>query len=151
MEGAGCWLALHGYIRLLSHRTQGISPRIAHNGLSPHPSLCNFKNALQVDLMEVSFSFPFSFLNFLLDIFFIYISKVIPFPGFSSETPYPIPHTPASMTVLPHPPVHSCFPILAFPYTGTSSLQRANGPSSHWCPLLHMQLEPLVPPCVLFG
>jgi hypothetical protein len=27
---------------------------------------------------------------FLLDIFFIYISNIIPFPGFPSENPYPI-------------------------------------------------------------
>jgi hypothetical protein len=48
----------------------------------------------------------------LLDIFFIYISNVIPFPGFPSEIPYPLPSPPA------HQPTYTCFLALAFPYTG---------------------------------
>jgi hypothetical protein len=48
---------------------------------------------------------------------------------------------------------HSCFPVLAFPYTGALTRPRASSPidvqQGH--PLLHMQLEPWVPPCVLFG
>ena len=43
------------------------------------------------------------------------------------------------------PPIHSCL-------TGASSLHRTKSLSSHQGhPLLHMQLEPWVPPCVLFG
>ena len=53
--------------------------------------------------------FPF----LLLDTFFIYISNVIPFPGFPSKKPlYPL------SPPLGHNPTHSCFLALAFPYTG---------------------------------
>ena len=34
---------------------------------------------------------------------------------------------PASMRVLPYPPIHSYLPVLAFPYTGASSLHRTKG------------------------
>jgi hypothetical protein len=53
---------------------------------------------------------------FLLDIFFIYISNVIPFTGFPSKIPlsHPPPHA--------HQPTPSCFPVLAFPYTGALGL-----------------------------
>jgi hypothetical protein len=52
------------------------------------------------------------FFDFLLDIFFYYISNVIPFPGFLSKNPYPNSPPPA------HQPTHSRFLVLAFPYTG---------------------------------
>jgi hypothetical protein len=71
---------------------------------------------------------------FLLDIFFIYISNVIPFPGFPSENP--LSHLPphiAFMRVLRHPPTHSHLTALKFPYTGTSNLHRTKCLSSHWC------------------
>ena len=55
---------------------------------------------------------------FLLDIFFIYIPNVIPFPGFPSENP--LSHPPP----LAHQPTQSCFPVLAFYYTGAPSLPR---------------------------
>jgi hypothetical protein len=42
-----------------------------------------------------------------LDIFFLYISNVFPFPGLPFGNSYPIPPPPTSMTVLPHPPIHS--------------------------------------------
>ena len=58
------------------------------------------------------------FFIFLLDIFFIYISNVIPFPGFPSENP--LFHASASA----HQPTHSSFPVLAFPYTRALSLLR---------------------------
>jgi hypothetical protein len=35
---------------------------------------------------------------FLLDIFFIYISNVIPFPGFPFKNPLSLPHSPCSPT-----------------------------------------------------
>jgi hypothetical protein len=62
----------------------------------------------------------------VLDILFIYISNVIPFPGFPSATPHPIPPPPASMKVLTHPPTHSYLTALAFPSTGALSLHRTN-------------------------
>jgi hypothetical protein len=54
------------------------------------------------------------FLNLFLflDIFFIYISNVIPFPNFPSENPLSPPHSPC----LPTHPLP--FLVLAFPYTG---------------------------------
>jgi hypothetical protein len=66
----------------------------------------------------IFFNFYFLWKTFLLDIFFIYISNVIPFPGSLPEASYPIPSPPASMKVSSHPPTHFCLPALAFPYTG---------------------------------
>jgi hypothetical protein len=57
----------------------------------------------------------------LLDIFFIYISNVIPFPGFLSENPLSPPHPSA------HQPTHSCFLVLAFSYTGVLIPHRTKG------------------------
>jgi hypothetical protein len=68
---------------------------------------------------------PSSFLFFLLDIFFIYISNVTPFPSFSSETP------PSPVPPLAPQSTHSCFLALAFPYTGAWNLHRTKGLSSH--------------------
>jgi hypothetical protein len=53
------------------------------------------------------------FFFFFLDIFFIYISNVIPFPSFLFEK-FPIlsPPSPAPQ------PIHSQFLDVAFPYTG---------------------------------
>jgi hypothetical protein len=67
----------------------------------------------------------FGFELFLVDIFFIYISNVIPFPGFPSENPYPI--SPSSVPQ----PTHSCFPVLAFPYNMALSLHMTKGLSFH--------------------
>ena len=47
-----------------------------------------------------------------LDIFFIYISNVIPFPGLLSGTPIPS----LLLLHLHHPHTHSCLSALAFPY-----------------------------------
>ena len=54
-----------------------------------------------------------------------------PFLVSPPETPYPIPPTPASMTVFSHPLTHSSFPILTFPYAGVASIHKAKGLSSH--------------------
>ena len=61
----------------------------------------------------------------LSDIFYIYISNVIPFPDYPSKNPLSPP--PA------HQPTYSYFLVLAFPYTGALSLLRTKGLSSHWC------------------
>jgi hypothetical protein len=68
------------------------------------------------------------FKGIFIDIFFIYISNVIPFPDPPpQETHYPIPLSLASMKVYPHPPTHSCLPAFEFPYTGKSRLHRTKG------------------------
>jgi hypothetical protein len=73
-----------------------------------------------------------------------------PFPGFHSEKPpTPSPPPPA------HQPTHSHFLAWHSPTLGHQAFTgpRASSPidvqQGH--PLLHMQLEPCVPPCVLFG
>ena len=47
------------------------------------------------------------------------------------KTPYSIPLTPASMRMFVLPPTHPYFPILTFSYSGTVSLHRTKGFSSH--------------------
>ena len=91
---------------------------------------------------SLDFFFLFVFFSFFkLDILFIYISNVIPFPSFPSAT--------LSYALSPcfyvggHSPTHSCLPPLAFPYT------RAMSNKVILCYI--MQLEPWVPPCVLIG
>jgi hypothetical protein len=49
---------------------------------------------------------------YLFDIYFIYISNVVLFPGFPSENPHPVSPPPASQ------PTHSFFLALAISYTG---------------------------------
>jgi hypothetical protein len=72
----------------------------------------------------------FYFISFFkLDIFFIYISNVIPRPSTPFETPYPLP-PPLFYEGIP-PPTHSCLPALTFLNTGASSLHRTKGLSSH--------------------
>jgi hypothetical protein len=91
------------------------------------------------------------FILFLLDIFFIYISNVIPIPSFSSENTLSLRPPPAQQ------PTHSLFLALAVPYTGTYYLHRTKDLSSHWWQTrpssarAWVQLEPWVPPCVFFG
>jgi hypothetical protein len=93
--------------------------------------------------------FPAFFLS--LDIFFIYISNVIPFPGLPSRNH--LSHPP-SMRVLLHPSTHS-HPALAFCYTGhwNNSGPRTVPPTDvrQVHPLPHMCPEPWVPPCIIFG
>jgi hypothetical protein len=86
-------------------------------------------------------------LLFLLDIFFIYISNFIPFPGFPSESPHPLP-------LLTNPPSPASLPWHS-PTLGHRAFigPRASPPIDDWQghPLIYMQLEPWVSPCVLFG
>jgi hypothetical protein len=90
----------------------------------------------------ISFLFLFleivmlSFIGFLLDIFFIYISNVIPFPGLPSKTPY---LTPPQQSPIP-------LPCPGIPLHWGINLHSTL--SSHWCPTRpYMQLES----CVLLG
>ena len=86
--------------------------------------------------------------------FFIYISNVIPFPGIPLGATYPIPSPAASMRVFPHPPTSTSVPWHSFTlghpaFTGPRASPPIDARQGH--PLLHMQLEPWVPPWVLFG
>ena len=67
---------------------------------------------------------PWLAANMALDIFFIYISNVAPFPDFPPENSLIHSRPPA------HQSIHSLFPVLAFPNTGASSLLRTKGLSS---------------------
>lgn len=75
-------------------------------------------------------------------------------PFLAPETTIPF-SSPTSVRVLPNPsPTPSHLPTLTFLFTGTSSLTgpRTSPIDAQQChPLLHMRLEPWVPPCVLFG
>ena len=91
---------------------------------------------------------------FLLAILFIYISNVIPHLCFPSANP--LSHSPpaASMRVLP---THLLTPTSPTWHSPTLEHQASTGPrvsppidARHGHPLLHMQLEPWVPPCVHF-
>jgi len=101
------------------------------------------------------------------DILSIYISNVIPFPSFPSRNPLSHPPfllllcrcSPTHPLTHPLPLTHSPTPSHSLPghspklghraFTGP----RASPPTDAWqgCPLLHMQLESWVNPCVLFG
>ena len=74
---------------------------------------------------------------FLLDIFFIYISNVIPFPGFPSENALSPPLSPCS------PTIPLWLPSLGIPLHRVKASPPIDEQQSHH--LLHMQLEPWVP------
>ena len=78
-------------------------------------------------LFLFSFSLLISFFDLFFIRYFIYISNVNPFFVSPPKMSYSIPPSPA------HQPTHSCFVVLAFPYTGASILHRTKGLSSHWC------------------
>jgi hypothetical protein len=56
---------------------------------------------------------------FLLEIFSIYKSNVIPFPG-PPRNPLSFPPHPAAIRIFPHPWTYSQLPTLEFPYMGLS-------------------------------
>jgi hypothetical protein len=74
----------------------------------------------------------FFFFYWILSLFILEILS--PFPVPPPEIPYLFSPPLASMRVFPHPPTHSCFSVLVFPYTGALSLHRTKGLFSHWCP-----------------
>ena len=95
--------------------------------------------------MRTLFLFYFIFIRY-----FLYISNGIPFPGFPSDKPLSYTHSPCSPThSLPLP----CLGISLHAGIKTSQDQGSLFPllSNKAGDLLHMQLEPWVPPCVLFG
>jgi hypothetical protein len=87
---------------------------------------------------------------FLLDTYFIYISNVVPFPGLPAENLLSSP----SLPLLTNPPISASWlwhsPTLGHrTFTGWRASPPIDDQLCH--PLLHMQQEPWVPPCVLFG
>jgi hypothetical protein len=115
---------------------------------------CFYKSFIE----SIKLCFFFKCKNFLLFSFigyFIYLHfKCYPISQLSLwKSPIYLP-SPCFYESAPSP-THSCFPALLFSYTGASNLHRSKCFSYHWCPkglpLLHMQLEPGIPPCVLFG
>ena len=76
--------------------------------------------------LGLSYFFKLFFLK--IDIFFLYISNVISFPGFLSKNS--LSHAP-SCSSSTHP---LSLPVLAFLYTGALSLLRTKGHSSLCCP-----------------
>jgi hypothetical protein len=73
---------------------------------------------------------------FKLDFFLLTFQMLSPFPGSPQplETAYLILPPPASLRIFPHPVTYSWLPILAFFYSGATSLHGTKGLSSHWCP-----------------
>jgi hypothetical protein len=90
-----------------------------------------------------------------LYIFFIYISSVIPFPALLFENRQSYHSSPCLYEGVP-PASHQLLPSCpGISYTGASN---ATGPrvatpidTKQGHPLLYMQLEPWVPPCIFFG
>jgi hypothetical protein len=109
-------------------------------------STCNFPNSSSLNpppLRSKSFQtvsyLLFFFFFFLLDIFFIYISKAIPFPSFLSESPLYL-----SPVLLPNPPTPASWswhsPVLGqIIFTRPRASPPIDGRLCH--PFVHMQLE----------
>jgi hypothetical protein len=80
----------------------------------------NYWLAIPNDWFGKQRSHPFLLSLSLSDILFIYISNAIPFLSSLPPSPPIPPPFPASMRVLPYPPIHSHLTALEFLYTGTS-------------------------------
>jgi hypothetical protein len=95
---------------------------------------------------SLSLGFLFFFL-IIIRYFFIYISNVIPFPHFPSKSP-PVP---SPLPLLTNPPTPASLSWHSPALRNQAWLRVSpliDVPQGH--PLLHMQLEPWVPPCMLF-
>ena len=76
------------------------------------PSFSLYLHMCHETKIQVKIFFSY-FKTFLLDIFFIYISNVIPFTGPPQKiTSYPFPPPPASMRMFAHTPTHAFPPFL---------------------------------------
>ena len=90
------------------------------------------------------FFYEIIFIRYFLYLHFkCYLLSWFPIQPSSSFPPPPV-----------HQPTHSCFTDQAFLYTVARAF---TGPRAYFpiddqqsCPLLHMQLEPWAPPCILF-
>jgi len=97
------------------------------------------------------------FLSFFIEYFLIYILNFIPFPGFPSRNP--LSHLPSPYFYEGAPSPTPLLPPISLPWHSPTlghrafTRPRASPPidAQQGHPLLHMQLEPWLPPCVLFG
>jgi hypothetical protein len=115
-----------------------------------HQRLCFFTRSIVFSVLMNFSSMKFFFFIpkvFLIKYFLYLHFKCYPLPGFLPPIPLFHPPPPA------HPPNHSHFSALAFPWHRAFTRPRASPPidvrEDH--PLLHMWMEPWVPPCVLLG
>lgn len=112
------WLLFLSAAMLLCHAIEGLY------------SLCISKSQRNTYFSKFLRSCCFIFIVLYL---FISISYIIPFPIFPATNLVSPP--PASMTVLPHSPTHSCLDTQAFLDSGSSRLHRTKGLRSQWCPI----------------
>jgi hypothetical protein len=155
----------HNFVCTWPGLTSFNDPNVSPVRMSPRTSFREQRNEIpswwlhSSYLLSCTISWPhyhyyYYYYYYYYYIFFIYISNVIPFPGFPSKThpphqPSPLPPSPA------HQPTHSHFWPWHSPTLGHAAFiwPKASPPIDVWLghPLLHMQLKPWVPPCVLFG
>ena len=90
--------------------------------------------------------------------YYLFTSQMLPHSRFDPRKPCATPPPHASMRVYHHPPTHPLLSISLLSHSPTLGHAAFIGPrasspidaqQSH--PLLHMQMELWVPPCVLFG
>jgi hypothetical protein len=107
----------------------------------------NNKKANKKSLLRFFFSFYWMFSLFTFQMYSLSMSPLW-------KTPYYMPPSTASMSVLPNPPT----PVFLPWHSPTLGHQTPTGPraapptdAQQGHPLAHMWPEPWVPPCVLFG
>jgi hypothetical protein len=120
------------------------TPRVVFH---PETSLVHIQSSAFTKHLKLIYMSSYFFnVNFLLDIFFIYISNAIPFPSFLSKSllysPLQLPHPPPALlpnlSTPPSWPWHSPTPGHRIFRRPRASLP-SDGRLGH--PLLHMQLE----------
>jgi hypothetical protein len=133
-RSAAHWLAPYSLLSLLSYRTQDREARIGPTTMTwaLHKTLRKCPICIFIYFNKYFF--------FKLDIIFIYISNIIPFPGFPSENPLYHPLFP----LFTNPPIPTSWPwhylMLGHrTFTGLRASPPTDNRLSH--PLLHMQLE----------
>jgi len=132
-EGDGC------DIDQVQNASQGTG-----QGGSMHLTLHSTENRREHNTVIQKTYFSFFFLGYFIYLHF----KCYPL---SSPLPGPLPSSPASVKMLLLPPQHSGIPLHwrnEPSFTGPRASSPIDAGKCH--PLLHMWLEPWVPPCVLF-
>jgi hypothetical protein len=101
--------------------------------------------------------FIFLFFLFCWRFYLFTFQMLFPFLGFPSRNPISHPPSPCFYEGSSHPPIHSCLTSLPWhsptlePQAFTEPMTSPPTDARKGHPLLHMQLEPWIPPCVLFG